>query len=357
MRIKKCSARYLTAPLNQPFRISTGAHNTLANVLFTIELCDGIKGYGEAGVATHITGETLQQTRENLVGVSSLLAGRDVSDYMEISALLHDRFPRNKAAVAAVEMAMFDALASRMRLPLWKLFGVTARKLVTDITIVIADAAETAECCRRFYRQGFRVFKVKIGKDPAIDLERVRLVQKLCPRGVIYLDANQAFTPPGILRFLRELARAGIVPALLEQPVAKTDWEGLKEVARKSKVPVCADESCSSLGDCLRIIKERAVPAVNIKVMKTGIVHSREIAQLCRASGIRLMIGAMMESSLATTASAHLAVGLGCFDYIDLDTPFFIRRGFDRNPYLSPRGVYDLSKVKAGIGIVPMGCR
>ena len=65
------------------------------------------------------------------------------------------------------------------------------------------------------------------------------------------------------------------------------------------------------------------------------------------------MIGGMMETSLAMTASAHLAAGLGCFDFIDLDTPFFIKKDFDKNPYLSSKGVYDLKKVKAGIAIIP----
>jgi L-alanine-DL-glutamate epimerase-like enolase superfamily enzyme len=65
------------------------------------------------------------------------------------------------------------------------------------------------------------------------------------------------------------------------------------------------------------------------------------------------MISGMMETSLAMTASAHLAVGLGGFTYIDLDTPFFIKDGRRGNPYLSPSGVYDLARVQAGIGVVP----
>ena len=85
--------------------------------------------------------------------------------------------------------------------------------------------------------------------------------------------------------------------------------------------------------------------------MKTGILHARKIALLAQAAGVKLMIGGMMESSLAMTTSAHVAAGLGCFDFIDLDTPFFIKKGWDKNPFLSSSGVYDLGKVKAGIGI------
>ncbi len=57
------------------------------------------------------------------------------------------------------------------------------------------------------------------------------------------------------------------------------------------------------------------------------------------------------------TAAAHMAAALGCFDFIDLDTPFFIKGEVARNPFLSAKGIYDLSKVKAGIGITGMKSR
>jgi L-Ala-D/L-Glu epimerase len=347
-------AKVFEAPLSQPFRIATGQHNSLRNVLFRIETKRGVAGYGEAAVATHITGETVEGTLANLRQVGSELEGRKLSDIGAISRWLHERLPSNMCAVAAVEMALYDCKAREMGVPLWRLFGTSAKKLSTDITIVIAPLAETQITCRRFYAQGFRKFKIKIGKDYDLDLKRVAAVKRIAPRCELYLDANQAFTAEGILRFLKDLECMKITPALLEQPVAKADWDGLKEVSRKTKIPVCADESASSLEDCRRIIKEKACPAVNIKLMKTGLVDAERIANLCVKSGIELMIGAMMETSLATTASAHLACGLGCFRYIDIDTAFFIKQGFDHpNPYLSSRGVYDLRWVPAGIGIIP----
>ena len=341
------------APLLQPFRIASGQHDRLANALFVVELSDGTKGYGEAGVATHITGETLEETMRNLRQAGQDLAGRSPTEYLAVSAQLHEQWPRNKSAVAAVEMALLDALTRHMRIPLWALFGPAPRKLVTDITLVLSDLAETEASARKYYRAGFRKFKIKIGSDPGLDLDRVRLVHRHCPRSRIYLDANQGYTVKGILDFMRELKAAGITPALLEQPVAKADWDGLKEVAARVDVPVCADESASSLADCFRLLRQKITPVINIKLMKTGLIPSREIALFCRAKGIKLMIGAMMESSVSSMAAAHLAAGLGCFEYIDLDTPFFIAKGYDRNPYLSSSGVYDLSRVKAGIGIIP----
>ena len=186
-----------------------------------------------------------------------------------------------------------------------------------------------------------------------LDFKRVQVVAKLAPKSQIILDANQGYGSDQTLKFLKTLDKAHIKIDLVEQPVAKEDIDGLKRVTRLSKVPVCADESASSIPDVIRLIKAKAVGAINIKLMKTGVVHSFEIARLARANNIKLMIGGMMESNVAMTAAAHLAAGLGYFDFVDLDTPFFIKGEVGQNPYLTSSGTYDLAKVKTGIGIKP----
>jgi len=356
--IAKTSVKFFQAPLNQTFRVACGQHDQLENILFAIELRDGTKGHGEAAVATHITGETIDETLKNLNGIAVWLKGKAIGDYLDISAQLHERLASNQSALAAVEMAVFDALTRYLRIPLWRLWTSHPKRLRTDITIVIADLEETKAKTREFKTQGFRAFKIKIGRDKRpnsfdVDIKRVEAVCCIAPGAPIILDANQGYSARESLQFLKQLRKIGIVPVLIEQPVAKADWEGLKQVTRESKVCVCADETSSSLADALRIIKEKAAGAINVKLMKTGLVHALEISRLAHAAGVKLMIGGMMESNLAMTCSAHLAAGLGYFDFIDLDTPFFIKGEAARNPYLSTQGVYDLSKVKTGIGIVP----
>jgi L-alanine-DL-glutamate epimerase-like enolase superfamily enzyme len=85
--------------------------------------------------------------------------------------------------------------------------------------------------------------------------------------------------------------------------------------------------------------------------MKSGLLEGAEIARLAAAHGIALMLGAMMESALSISASAHFAAGLGCFDFIDLDTTFFITGDLARSPYLNDRGRFDLSQAGPGIGV------
>lgn len=354
--IKNCLIKPLQAKLNSPFRTALGQHDSLENLAFHIELSDGTKGFGEAAVASHITGETVQGTQANLELIAKEIIGQEISGYLAMSSYLHQKFANNKCAVAAVEMAILDALTKHLNIPLWKLFGSAPVKITSDITVVISDLDETIATTKEFYRKGFRTFKVKIGRDDVLDLKRVVAVKKHTRNSPIILDANQGYTADQTLKFLKELKRLGVKPKLVEQPVNKEDWEGLKKVSQLSGIPVCADESASSLSDVVRIIKEKAAPAINIKLMKFGLVQAREAAILARAAGIDLMIGGMMESPLAMTAAAHVAAGMGCFKYIDLDTPFFISTaprigGLRHVTYLNSKGIYDVSKVKCGIGI------
>lgn len=351
--ILKTQTTVIRASLHQPFRTALGTHDVLENIGFILTLADGTKGFGEAAVATHITGETLQGTLKNLKETGRRLEGRDIRDYLEARppSELKERLKDNKAALAAVETALVDAWSRQRKIPLWKFFGKRCRRLKTDITIVLADLKETEAAVRKYYRKGFRTFKVKIGRDFDLDLKRCAAVKRLAPRCTIYLDANQGYSAQEILRFLKELERLKVKVSLLEQPVPRSDWEGLKQVTRSTDIPVCADESVRSLSDARRLIKGKYADAINIKLMKSGIFESREIARLAKAGGTKLMIGGMMETSLAMTAAAHLAAGLGGFDYIDLDTPFFIKGNFDRNPFLDSKGIYNLANVKEGIGI------
>lgn len=283
--------------------------------------------------------------------------GQDVFDYQALSSYLHQIFSRNKSVVAAVEMAILDALTQQLNIPLWKFFGTKPEKLRSDITIVINSVEETMLAAKNFYRQGFRSFKVKIGRDMDLDLQRVAAVKKATGNSLMILDANQGYTANQTLNFLKELKLLGVRPQLIEQPVPKEDWEGLKRVSALCDVAVCADESAASLQDVARIIREKAAAVINIKLMKFGLVQAREAANLARAAGLELMIGGMMESPLAMTAAAHLAAGMGCFKYVDLDTPFFITPsvrigGLRQASYLNTKGIYDLAKVKSGIGLL-----
>jgi len=354
-------ASIVRAPLVTPFRIATGQHDELENVFLRLRTSDGICGYGEAAIATHITGETVAVTLENLKSAAAALRGRRIDDPEEVVREFSPSFNGNHAGLAALETAVLDIFSRIQGVPFYRLFAPVLGKepvlsFATDITIVIGTLEEAQAATRQYAERGFKTFKIKIGRDEDLDLARVLAVRQIAPESGLILDANMGFSAGRMLAFLERLDAGGARPVLLEQPVPKDDWGGLAAITKAlagSGTLVCADESVGSLADARRAIDSNAVSAINIKFMKSGILEGAKIARLASSHGIRLMMGAMLESALSITAAAHFAAGLGCFDYIDLDTTFFIRGELAHSPFLDDHGRFDLRSAGPGIGVEP----
>ncbi len=360
--IEDAAVSIIRSPLVTPFRIATGQHDELENVFLRVRTDDGICGFGEAAVATHITGETVAATMANLQAAAAALKGRRIADPEEVCREFIPTFAGNHAGLAALEMALLD-ISSRMQgIPFHQLFAPAAThppllSFATDITVVIGSLEEARAAARQFAARGFTAFKIKIGRDEELDLGRILAVRDIAPDSELILDANMGFSANRMLAFLDRLDKREARPALLEQPVPKHDWDGLAAITAAlagSGILVCADESVGSLADARRAVDSNAISAINIKFMKSGIFEAMEIARLAGSHRIPLMLGAMMESALSITAAAHFAAGLGCFDFIDLDTTFFIRGEPAYSPYLDDAGQFDLRRAGPGIGVEPI---
>ncbi|MRR58224.1 MAG: dipeptide epimerase [Deltaproteobacteria bacterium] len=353
-------ASIIKSPLVSPFRIATGQHDELANVFLRLRTRDGIRGYGEAAVASHITGESVAATLANLQAAAAALKGRRIEAPEEVCREFFPAFAGNHAGLAALEMALLDISSRVQGIPFYQLFSPAEAheprlSFATDITIVIGSLEEARAAARQFAARGFTIFKIKIGRDEELDLSRILAVRETAPDSELILDANMGFSADRMLAFLDRLDQHGARPVLLEQPVPKHDWDGLAAITAAlagSGTLVCADESVGSPADARRAIDSNAVSAINIKFMKSGILEGAEIARLATAHSVPLMMGAMVESALSITAAAHFAAGLGCFDFIDLDTTFFIKGELAESPYLDNSGRFDLHRADHGIGVV-----
>ncbi|MCP3136624.1 dipeptide epimerase [Pyxidicoccus xibeiensis] len=317
----------LHLPLTEPFAIATGAQHVAENVLVRVTLTDGTVGLGEAAPFTAVSGETQGSTLAALESVRAGLLGKDARAWRPVSEWLGDALALAPSARCAVETALLDALARHHRVPLYVLLGGAGTELEIDMTVTAGDVPHARESAKAILARGISTLKVKVGAlSPGEDAARMLAIHEVAPRARLFADANGGYDVAESLAFLKELERAGVPLALLEQPVPAADVAGMAEVARRSKVPVCADESARSAKDVLRLIREGAAHAINIKTMKCGVVEALTMWSLARAAGMELMVGGMVESVLAMSASAHLAAGLGGFTYADLDTPLFIAK-------------------------------
>lgn len=323
LQIAEITWEQLRVPLHTPFAISSETTTVTDNFWVKVLLDDGTEGWGEAAPSPTLMGETSRTVEAALKEAKSLLVG-EPARWRHCLKLLHQNLSAQKSACAAVEVALLDALTKLMGVPLWQWFGGAGSELETDVTVPIMAAEEAREFASEFAAKGFGKLKLKLSGDLESDEARVVAVHEAAPEASLQLDANQSYTPTSALRLLKRLERFGIVPTLFEQPVHKSDWEGMKWLTQKSPVPICADETVVTASDALRVVKENAAHAINIKLMKSGVAESLKIVSIAQAANLRLMIGAMVETELGLTAAAHLAAGVGGFEFVDLDTHLFL---------------------------------
>ncbi|MDN5270796.1 dipeptide epimerase [Chloroflexus sp. MS-CIW-1] len=353
--IRSLSVTPLDIPLRNPFGIAGGSQEIARNLLVTVELVNGIRGYGEAAPFPAFNGETQANAQQAIESVRSAIEGADVREWRAIAALLRDRISTSGSARCAIETAILDALTRHYRLPLYVFFGGAGHTLETDMTITTGTVEEAALATLDILERGIRQIKIKIGgSDLAHDLARITTIYALAPEAPLILDGNGGLTAEQMLELLGALSLQRIVPVLVEQPVAADDWAGLRQLVQWGGVPIAADETASSSLNVLRIVQERAANVINIKLMKSGVVEALEIAAIARAAGLGLMIGGMVESILAMTMSAHFAAGLGGFRFVDLDTPLFLATNPFQGGFRLRGGTIELDHITAGHGVEPL---
>jgi len=352
--IRSLSATDLNIPLHRPFGIAGGVQDLARNLLVTVELDDGTRGYGEAAPLPPFNGETQPIARAAVAAATSTVEGADVREWRKIASALRSAIGPIGSAQCAIETAILDALTRRANMPLWAFFGGAGTSLETDMTVTTGSVEQAAADARALIARGIRTIKIKIGSgDLALDLARVAAVAEVAPKAPLILDGNAGFSADDALQLTAQLNERQLNIALLEQPVKKDDWEGLHQVAQWSGLAVAADETAADAPAVLRIVQEHAAHVVNIKLMKCGIAEALDIAAISRAARLRLIIGGMVESILGMTTSACFAAGQGGFQFVDLDTPLLMAENpFDGGMiYESAR--IDLSQIAAGHGVTP----
>lgn len=321
--IARVQARPLDVELIEPFGIATGAQTRAANVLVRVELDDGTAGLGEAAPFPAVSGETQSLALAEVARVAPALTGARASRWRALARQLDELGPCASAR-CAIETAVADALARRAGASLWELFGGAEASLVTDLTVTTGGVEAAERAARAAAAKGFATIKVKVGGAPFDeDVRRLRAIAGAAPAARLLLDANAALEASVAVALVASLGAERRRVVLFEQPTAAADLEGLRRV-REAGLRVAADESARSPESVRALARERAVDTVNLKIMKSGLFGALEMAACARALGLGLMIGGMVETRLAMTVSACLAGGLGGFEEIDLDTPFFL---------------------------------
>ena len=322
MKITRVESVLEQFALTRPYAIAGQDPVThVGNLIVRIETDGGLFGLGAGSPGEHVTGETVEGCREALSPANlAWLRGRDVRALPALCREAEERFPLTPAARAAVDIALHDALAQRLGVPLAEMLGRVHTALPTSITIGIKPVAETLAEADEYLARGFRVLKVKIGDSLGEDLERLaKLRERVGTRAVLRVDANIGYTLEETAAFFEHAEPLDI--EFVEQPVTREAFDGVRRLPAAWRWRIAADESLHGEKDALALAGPQPVCGIyNIKLMKCGGIRTAlRIAAIAETAGIALMWGCMDESRISIAGALHAAFASPATRFLDLD--------------------------------------
>ncbi len=307
----KVYLRELELPFRHPFTISKGTKTTQPDLLVGLEW-KGKWGFGEAPAISyyHTTtagmAETLSQKKAQVESFAMTSPER-------FWHFLHHLFPNDPFLVCALDIAGWDLHGKLLNKSLHQIWGLDPSKIpMTDYTIGIDTPDRMVE---KMIEKPWPIYKVKVGTEG--DIERIVALRKHTD-AVIRVDANAGWTLDEAQVKIPMLKDLGI--ELIEQPLAKDDWEGMKILYRTSPLPLYADESCVSESDVERCAGH--FHGINIKLTKcSGLTPAKRMINHARNLGLKIMLGCMNESTIGTAAMVQLSP---LVDHLDADGPLLL---------------------------------
>ena len=323
-----------------PFTISKGTKTHQPTLIVQLEHM-GIIGYGEAPAIAYynIPVEKMIADLEAKKNFVEKFAFTEPERYWHY---LHHLFPQNNFLVCALDIAAWDMYGKLKGKKLYELWGGdTATNPICDYTIGI-DSID--KMVAKMKEKPWPIYKIKVGT--ADDIAIVKALRENTD-ATLRVDANAAWNLETALFLIPQLEELGV--ELVEQPLAKDDWEGMKVLFRESSLPLYADESCVFEQDVERCFGY--FHGINIKLTKcSGITPARRMIQKARELGMKVMIGCMNESTIGSAAIAHL---LPFIDHVDMDGPLLLEED------LATGISYDYGKISCsedpGLGITYKG--
>lgn len=308
------STKIIKLELAHAWTISRNSSAFKQNVFVRLD-CDGITGIGEAAPNVRY-GETPEQTQEAILQTANALCGQDLTQYARVKEIIDHSIQQQNCARAALDIALMDWVGKRYNLPLYKLYGLDpAQTPVTSFSIGI----DTPDVIRQKVMQAadYPILKIKVGLENDRDIiEAVRSVTDKPLR----VDANEGWTDKETaVRTIDWLQGQNV--EFIEQPMPARMLDETAWLKERVDMPIVADEAVIGAGDIQSLAQ--VYDGINIKLMKAGgIQEAHRMIHVARALGLKVMLGCMIESSVAIAAAVHLSP---LADWADLDGHLLIK--------------------------------
>ena len=274
--------------------------------LVVVEL--GADGQGGLGY-TYADLATARAVQDLLVGA---VEGKDPLD----TAALHQAMVRQvrnhgrggvcAMAISAVDVACWDLKARLLALPLAKLLGMVRPAIPAYGSggFTSLSDAELAEQLGGWADQGLAMVKMKVGREPRRDLDRVRSARTAIGRhNELFVDANGAYGRKQALAFAEHFAELGVT--WFEEPVVRTDLHGLRLLRERApaRLEIAGGEYGYDLADFRAFLEAQALDVIQADATRCGgVTGFLRVAALLEAH----------EVPMSSHCAPALHVALGC---------------------------------------------
>lgn len=333
--IKRISFFKAVSQLSRPIADSTHSIPGIEFIVTRIELDSGVTGDGYL-LAFHYSPEAILGA---LKDIAPMTLGREVSATGELLAH-HEKESEYFGnvglhcwAAGSVNVAMWDAWAKTLGVPVWKMFGTFHQRvpLYGSGGWLSYSMDELLDEVRDYVKRGFRSVKVKVGSpETAADIERLAKVREAVgPHVRVMMDANQGLQLPAAL----ELARAAgpLHIAWFEEPLHRTDYDGYAQLRRQAGMSIATGEREFDTVTLRELIRREAIDLWQPDLLRLGSVEAwRASAAVAQAHHIPVLPHYYKEYDVPLLMTVPNAFGAESFDWVDglITHPIRMKDGF-----------------------------
>lgn len=333
--IKRITFFRAVSTLSRPIADSTHQIPEIAFIVTRIELDNGITGDGHL-LAFHYSPRAilgaLQDAAPMVLGwevsrTGAFLAHHDKESEYFGNVGLH------RWAAGSVNLAMWDAWAKTLDVPVWKMFGVCHDRvpLYGSGGWLSYSMEELLNEVRNYVKRGFRSVKVKVGSPEfARDVERLTKVREAVgPHVRVMMDANQGMNLPAAL----ELARAAqpLRITWFEEPLSRTDYDGYAQLRRQAGMSIATGEREFDTVTLRELIRRASIDLWQPDLLRLGGVEAwRASAALAQAHHLPVLPHYYKEYDVPLLMTVPNACGAESFDWVDelITHPLRMKDGF-----------------------------
>lgn len=351
MKIKEIKSFSRNLALTKPYSIAYKTISDVESAFLLITLENGIVGIGAANPSEDVVGETPIETLQNCQSdYFQAFIGKDIRHFRKLIQDVHTAFSGKPGTQAIWDIALHDAFAKYLEIPVVEIYGQYFNAMPTSVTIGIMGVEDTLKDAREYHDMGFKVLKVKTGDAVEVDIERIAKIHEQHSDMIIRVDANQGYGGKELKQFTDATKEIGI--EVIEQPVPVGREHELATVDEEIRKVLVADESLKNSTSALQFAtsSQPLFGIYNIKLMKCGgLMGAFEIATIAKAANIDLFWGCNDESIVSITAALHAAFACPHTKYIDLDGSFDLAEDLVNGGFTLNEGMLTINE-KPGFG-------